>query len=74
MIEKAYYRLGEALGLPVWCQDDEGGPYQAIPQGGPLGNLKDGLLLGPISSTSEEGRPSCLPSCARLQVSCALSR
>lgn len=32
MIELAY-RLGEALGLPVWCQD-EAGPYQAIPQPG----------------------------------------
>lgn len=27
------YRLGEAAGLPVWCQD-EAGPYQAIPQPG----------------------------------------
>jgi hypothetical protein len=27
------YRLGEATGLPVWCQD-EAGPYQAIPQPG----------------------------------------
>jgi hypothetical protein len=44
MIEKAYYRLGEALGLPVWCQDDEGGPYQAIPQGG--------------ASWQPEGRPA----------------
>lgn len=33
MIERAY-RLGEALGLEVWCQD-EAGPYQAIPQPGP---------------------------------------
>ncbi len=32
MIERAY-RLGEALGLPVWCED-EAGPYQAIPQPG----------------------------------------
>lgn len=32
MIERAY-RLGEALGLEVWCQD-EAGPYQAIPQPG----------------------------------------
>ena len=32
MIEAAY-RLGEARGLPVWCQD-EAGPYQAIPQPG----------------------------------------
>jgi DDE superfamily endonuclease len=27
------YRLGEAMGVPVWCQD-EAGPYQAIPQPG----------------------------------------
>jgi hypothetical protein len=27
------YRLGEAAGLAVWCQD-EAGPYQAIPQPG----------------------------------------
>jgi hypothetical protein len=27
------YRLAEAAGLPVWCQD-EAGPYQAIPQPG----------------------------------------
>jgi hypothetical protein len=32
-IERAY-RLGEALGLEVWTQD-EAGPYQAIPQPGP---------------------------------------
>ncbi len=32
MIESAY-RLGEACGIPVWCQD-EAGPYQAIPQPG----------------------------------------
>jgi hypothetical protein len=32
MIEQAY-RVGEALGLEVWCQD-EAGPYQAIPQPG----------------------------------------
>lgn len=32
MIELAY-RLGEAAGVPVWCQD-EAGPYQAIPQPG----------------------------------------
>jgi len=29
----AAYRLGEAAGLAVWCQD-EAGPYQAIPQPG----------------------------------------
>ncbi len=28
------YRLAEAAGIPVWCQD-EAGPYQAIPQAGP---------------------------------------
>jgi len=32
MIESAY-RLAEACGIPVWCQD-EAGPYQAIPQSG----------------------------------------
>lgn len=32
MIDLAY-RVGEALGVPVWCQD-EAGPYQAIPQPG----------------------------------------
>jgi hypothetical protein len=31
-IDRAY-RLAEAAGLPVWCQD-EAGPYQAIPQPG----------------------------------------
>lgn len=33
MIERGY-RTAEALGIPVWCQD-EAGPYQAIPQPGP---------------------------------------
>lgn len=33
LIELAY-RVGEALGLALWCQD-EAGPYQAIPQPGP---------------------------------------
>ena len=33
LIERAY-RVGEALELQVWCQD-EAGPYQAIPQPGP---------------------------------------
>ncbi len=33
MIERAY-TTAEALGIPVWCQD-EAGPYQAIPQPGP---------------------------------------
>jgi hypothetical protein len=32
LIELAY-RLAEAAGMPVWCQD-EAGPYQAIPQPG----------------------------------------
>lgn len=32
LIEHAY-RLAEAAGIPVWCQD-EAGPYQAIPQPG----------------------------------------
>lgn len=32
MIERAY-RTAEALGIPLWCQD-EAGPYQAIPQSG----------------------------------------
>jgi hypothetical protein len=32
LIDRAY-RLAEAVGLPVWCQD-EAGPYQAIPQPG----------------------------------------
>lgn len=32
MITSAY-RLAEACGIPVWCQD-EAGPYQAIPQPG----------------------------------------
>ncbi len=32
MIELAY-RMAEAAGVPVWCQD-EAGPYQAIPQPG----------------------------------------
>jgi DDE superfamily endonuclease len=32
LIERAY-RLGEALGLQVWCED-EAGPYQAIPHPG----------------------------------------
>lgn len=32
MIEAAY-RVGEQLGIPVWCED-EAGPYQAIPHPG----------------------------------------
>ena len=32
MIERAY-TTAEALGIPVWCQD-EAGPYQAVPQPG----------------------------------------
>jgi hypothetical protein len=33
VIERAY-TTAEALGIPVWCQD-EAGPYQAVPQPGP---------------------------------------
>src|SRR5688572_29666214 len=33
VIERAY-ATAEALGIPVWCQD-EAGPYQAVPQPGP---------------------------------------
>ena len=33
MIERAYL-TAEALGVPLWCQD-EAGPYQAVPQPGP---------------------------------------
>ncbi len=33
MIEDAY-RLGEALGLLVWCCD-QAGPFQTVPQPGP---------------------------------------
>jgi DDE superfamily endonuclease len=32
LIERAY-RLAEAAGIPLWCQD-EAGPYQALPQPG----------------------------------------
>jgi hypothetical protein len=32
-IDRAY-RTAEALGIPLWCED-EAGPYQAIPQPGP---------------------------------------
>lgn len=45
MIEAAY-RLGEGLGLQVWCQD-EAGPYQAIPH--------------PGASWQAEGRPARRP-------------
>lgn len=45
MIERAY-RIGEALGLAVWTQD-EAGPYQAIPQPGP--------------SWQPEGQPARVP-------------
>lgn len=45
MIERAY-RSGERLGLQVWTQD-EGGPYQAIPQ--------------PGASWQPEGRPAHRP-------------
>ena len=33
MIEDAY-RLGEAMGLPVWCTD-QAGPFQTVPHPGP---------------------------------------
>jgi hypothetical protein len=33
VIDRAY-RTAEALGIPLWCED-EAGPYQAIPQPGP---------------------------------------
>jgi hypothetical protein len=45
LIERAY-RLGEGLGLPVWCQD-AAGPYQAIPR------------LGASWQPTEQ--PGCLP-------------
>lgn len=45
MIERTY-RLAEAAGVAVWCQD-EAGPYQAIPQ--------------PGASWQPEGRPARLP-------------
>jgi hypothetical protein len=45
LIELAY-RMAEAAGIPVWCQD-EAGPYQAIPQ--------------PGASWQPEGRPVRLP-------------
>lgn len=40
------YRVAEALGLQLWCQD-EAGPYQAIPHPGP--------------SWQPEGQPACQP-------------
>lgn len=40
------YRLAEAAGVPLWCQD-EAGPYQAIPQAG--------------ASWVPTGRPARLP-------------
>ena len=45
MIDLAY-RVGEAVGVPVWCQD-EAGPYQAIPQ--------------PGASWAPTGKPACQP-------------
>jgi hypothetical protein len=45
LIELAY-RLAEAAGLAVWCQD-EAGPYQAIPQ--------------PGAGWASVGRPPCQP-------------
>jgi len=44
VIERAY-QLAERLGLPLWCED-EGGPYQTIPQ--------------PGSSWQPEGQPARL--------------
>src|SRR5207245_554616 len=40
------YRIAEAMGIPLWCQD-EAGPYQAIPQ--------------PGQSWQREGKPRCQP-------------
>jgi hypothetical protein len=40
------YRVAEAVGIPLWCQD-EAGPYQAIPQ--------------PGQSWQPEGKPVCQP-------------
>jgi DDE superfamily endonuclease len=40
------YRLAEAVGIGLWCQD-EAGPYQAIPQ--------------PGQSWQPEGQPACQP-------------
>jgi len=45
LIEDAY-RLGEAMGLPVWCTD-QAGPYQTVPY--------------PGQSWQPEGRPARLP-------------
>ncbi len=45
MIEDAY-RIGEAIGLPVWCTD-QAGPYQTVPHAG--------------QSWRPEGRPARLP-------------
>jgi hypothetical protein len=40
------YRIAEAAGIPLWCQD-EAGPYQAVPQ--------------PGQSWQPEGHPRCQP-------------
>lgn len=40
------YRVAEAVGIPLWCQD-EAGPYQAVPQ--------------PGQSWQPEGHPQCQP-------------
>jgi hypothetical protein len=45
LIEDAY-RLGEAMGLPIWCTD-QAGPYQTVPY--------------PGQSWRPEGRPARLP-------------
>ena len=47
------YRLAEAAGLPVWCQD-EAGPYQAIPQPGQ--RLGAGRRAGPPAPRVRPGR------------------
>src|SRR5262245_43863381 len=46
MVIEAAYRLGEAMGLPVWCTD-QAGPYQTIPY--------------PGQSWRPEGDPARLP-------------
>jgi hypothetical protein len=45
LIDLAYH-VAEAVGIPLWCQD-EAGPYQAIPQ--------------PGQSWQPEGKPRCQP-------------
>ncbi len=45
MIDLAYH-VAEAVGIPLWCQD-EAGPYQAVPQ--------------PGQAWQPEGKPRCQP-------------